>query len=271
MSLKDWIVKREIRKRAEKAEREGGAVAKLYDWLTDPAAPGRKRGIAAALVIVAASLRAGHAALLAACGDGLTSRLCSVESVGPVASVLEALAAWLPTLDGGTTFVAAVMGLVGLWHAQKKAGDAAKKLGAGLLLLGLLAGPASAEPSSLLVASLAPREAPAEALAQVPVEQIADPFARDLLWLGLGMSADLLSTSWALKECPTCFEANPIGHDSEARIALKTGAAALVGVTQYRLRRGGHHGWATGLRWVAALFHAGLTINNTRLALSGGK
>lgn len=151
-----------------------------------------------------------------------------------------------------------------------QASDAVRKVGAGLLLLGLLAGPVSAEPT-LLVASLAPREAPAEAFAQVPVEQIADPFARDLLWLGLGLSADLLSTSWALKECPTCYEANPLGHDSEARVALKMGMASLVGVTQYRLRRGGHHGWATGIRWGAAILHGVLTVNNGRHALSGGK
>jgi hypothetical protein len=267
-SVKTWILKREIRKAAEKAEREGGAVKKLWDWLTDPAAPGRKRGIAAALIVVAASLRAGHAALIAACQDGLTSRLCSVESIGPIASILEVLAAWLPTLSDGTTFAGAIMGLVGLLHARKK--DAAKKVAAGLVLVGLLAAaPASAE-TSLLAASLAPREAPAAAFGPaVPVEKMADEFARDLVWLGLGLSADMLSTSWALKECPSCYEANPLGHDVEARVALKLGMASAIGGLQYKLRRGGHHGWARALRWVGAVVHGAATVNNGINAAKG--
>ncbi len=134
-----------------------------------------------------------------------------------------------------------------------------------------VAAPAAAETRAILgPASLADREAPAEAFeSKVPVERIADEFARDMFWLGAGLSADLLSTSWALRECPSCYEANPFGHDSEARIALKIGTASAIGLTQYRLRRAGHHGWATALRWFGVFVQGGFTVNNSLHALRG--
>lgn len=245
MSLKSWIVRREIRKAAEKAEREGGAVAKLWNWLTDPAAPGRKRGIAAVLIIVAASLRAGHAALLAACAEGLSSRLCSVESIGPLVSVLELLGAWLPTLEQGTSLAAAAMALWGLWHARAKA-----KSVAGLLVLGLLSGPAWAQ-APFVEAPIVTTETVCkdgyvyrERCAEIEGERVCtlDPVnnlavgaqvkgCSDMTVLGTvamlsaAHMSDLWTTSYGLQvgesNGGTIVEANPLGQSVEQRVALK--------------------------------------------------
>lgn len=103
----------------------------------------------------------------------------------------------------------------------------------------------------------------------VPVEQLADPFSRDLLWIGFGASADLLSTSAALHWCQTCAESNPLGWDAEARIALKLGLSTAGGTTCYWLRRHGHGKAATITRWLIFSIQAAATANNTIHAIRG--
>lgn len=97
----------------------------------------------------------------------------------------------------------------------------------------------------------------------VPVEQLADPFSRDLLWIGAGASADLLSTSASLHWCQTCAESNPLGWDAEARIALKLGMSTAGGTTCYWLRRHGHGRAATVARWIIFGIQAAASVNNT--------
>lgn len=105
--------------------------------------------------------------------------------------------------------------------------------------------------------------------AVVPVEQIADPFSRDLAWIGAGASADLLSTSAALHWCSTCRETNPFGWDSEARIALKLGMSTAAGTTCWWLRRSGHGKAATIVRWTVFGIQGLATANNVRHAIRG--
>lgn len=83
----------------------------------------------------------------------------------------------------------------------------------------------------------------------VPVEKIADDLSKHLAWIAAGATVDLVGTGYGLKHCPTCFEANPIGGSSGeiGIVALKMGGAIGVGLITYRLERGGHHKWATGL------------------------
>lgn len=103
----------------------------------------------------------------------------------------------------------------------------------------------------------------------VPVERIADAFARDLGWIGAGAAADLLSTSAALRWCSTCREANPLGWDSEARVALKVGMATAAGTGCWWLRRAGHGRAATIVRWSAFGIQALAAASNARHALRG--
>jgi hypothetical protein len=100
------------------------------------------------------------------------------------------------------------------------------------------------------------------------IARTADGIAADIAWIGLGASADLLSTSAALRWCPECGEGNPIGWDTEARVALKLGMAAGSTAACYRLRRGGHHRAASWLRWITFGVQATAAGLNTYHAVS---
>lgn len=100
----------------------------------------------------------------------------------------------------------------------------------------------------------------------VPVEKIADRLAGDLTWNGAGLSADLLSTSWALQH--GCVEANPNGQTVEARIALKIGLGTARGLVAYLLRRSGHSTYADVWRWVGVGADAFVVGNNIYCGVS---
>lgn len=108
-----------------------------------------------------------------------------------------------------------------------------------------------------------------ETWSAVPVEQIADPFSKDLAWIGAGAAADLFSTSAALHWCKTCREGNPLGWDAEARISLKLGMSTGAGVGCWWLRRSGHGKSATILRWTVFGVQALAAVSNTRNAIRG--
>jgi hypothetical protein len=131
-----------------------------------------------------------------------------------------------------------------------------------------------AEPEPLRIASIAAQrvagvEAGSVAQAVVPLEGIADDVMADAVWLAGANAADLYSTSYMLKRCATCFEANPLGHDAEARIALKAAAYPIEVGACYVLRRTGHRNWATGFRWAIVAVHAALAVNNACLGKQG--
>ena len=101
----------------------------------------------------------------------------------------------------------------------------------------------------LLAAALMGPPAPARADDPVPVEKLADDLSKHLAWIAAGATIDLTGTGYGLKHCPSCFEANPIGGQSGdiGIVALKMGSAVGVGLITFKLERGGHHKWATGL------------------------
>lgn len=104
----------------------------------------------------------------------------------------------------------------------------------------------------------------------VLLERIADAFAVDLVFLGAGVSGDLLSTAAFRHYCPTrCREGNALVFSPDALVPLKLGSATAVGGAQYLLRRKGKGKLATALRWTYLAVNVGLTINNTRLAIQG--
>jgi len=94
----------------------------------------------------------------------------------------------------------------------------------------------------------------------VPVERIADDFARDLSWVVGSHAADLYSTAWALHR--GAREANPLGPDVESRIALKMASCATTGLSLWKLRRSGHGKTATIARWLYVVGNAALVVNN---------
>ena len=103
----------------------------------------------------------------------------------------------------------------------------------------------------------------------VTVEQIADPFAKDLAWIGAGAAADLMSTSAALRWCSTCREGNALGWDVEARVSLKLSLAIGAGSGCWALRRAGHGKTATVIRWTLFSVQALATANNAVHAIRG--
>lgn len=110
------------------------------------------------------------------------------------------------------------------------------------------------------------REDAAQAVT-VPVEKVADDFARDLYWIVGSHAADLYSTAWALHRCVTCRETNPFGPTAEARIALKAAGVASTGLTLFKLRRSGHGRAATVIRWSYVAVNVVLAANNARHAI----
>jgi hypothetical protein len=97
---------------------------------------------------------------------------------------------------------------------------------------------------------------------------VADHTADHLAWIGVTLSADLLSTSWGLHRCPTCYEGG-FGPDAEARIALKMGTAAGIGWSCYKLERWGHRNWALAMRWIYVGGTWVLVANNVTHAIRG--
>jgi hypothetical protein len=126
----------------------------------------------------------------------------------------------------------------------------------------------------LLAATLAGPPPPTDWIAKheaehAEIKKVADGIALDLTFLGIGISADLLSTSAAIKWCPTCYEGNPGGWDSEARVALKLGMASTIAIIEYELRRHGLHTMATVLRYIAFGVQMSVATSNTVHAIRG--
>lgn len=90
-----------------------------------------------------------------------------------------------------------------------------------------------------------------------------DYLAKDIYWVVGSHSADLYTTAWALHRCGACFEGNPLGPTSEARIALKMAGVASTGLTLWKLRRDKKNKAANILRWAVVAVNTGLVINNT--------
>lgn len=115
--------------------------------------------------------------------------------------------------------------------------------------------------SLVLCAALMGPPAP-QATLTVPVEEISDRVATHLTWIAVGAAADLYSTAWTLSRCPACRESNPLGFNSEARVSLKMATAAAMGLTVYKLERGGHHTGAKIVRWVYVGSAVAFVANN---------
>ena len=107
-----------------------------------------------------------------------------------------------------------------------------------------------------LAASLwtASQEPGVQPLMVTTIERLADPLARDISWIASGVAGDLLSTSWALRRCQTCREANVLGPDVESRIALQIGGGVGSAVACYELRRAGKPKLASVVRWAFVAF-----------------
>lgn len=129
-----------------------------------------------------------------------------------------------------------------------------------------------------VVGECQPEPAPTWKLVDTPPPQTAPlkfvPTDADLIhglvWdtarVGLGAAADLYSTAYTLRRNPAAREANPLGFNAEARVALKVGMAAGTVLAAHELRRRGHPGWAKwGTRAVMAV-QIGVAVHNIRQA-----
>jgi hypothetical protein len=101
-----------------------------------------------------------------------------------------------------------------------------------------------------------------KARAVVKVEDLADRMALHAATVGFAFSADMGTTSWALRRCPKCFEAG-LGSDVEARVSLHVayGTAALGAC--WLLERSGHRGWARAVAAGTAGIFGGAAVSNS--------
>jgi len=82
----------------------------------------------------------------------------------------------------------------------------------------------------------------------------------------VGAGADLMTTATTLARCPTCREANPLGFNSEARVALKLTQLGTTGAGCYVLNKDGHKTAAKVVSWTSLLgqlFFAGNNLIHT--------
>lgn len=117
--------------------------------------------------------------------------------------------------------------------------------------------------TSLYAASLNPPQ-PKEAVPLYPVrvEKIANPLATDAVFILSGWTLDHLTTAGAIER--GCYEANPLLHNLERRIVLKSGIAGGRLLVQYGLRRYGKHKVANALRYIGGAVDLGVSVNNYR-------
>ena len=119
MGLKTIIKKQIINRFIEQVP----VMTKIFKWLTDPTAVGRKRTITSVLAIVAVALRAIAPVLAQACGAGdFASAVCSVNAVD-VAWYLEFATDALNNLIVPGADLATV--LMGIWALKSAKGKTA--------------------------------------------------------------------------------------------------------------------------------------------------
>lgn len=93
----------------------------LFQWLTDPAHPGRKRGVAVVAFILSSLLSLADQGIGKACEAALIEGNACAIHVGAYASWVDIVNEAIQTYAvPGVDFVAAVMGVWGLIHAKKR-------------------------------------------------------------------------------------------------------------------------------------------------------
>lgn len=121
--------------------------------------------------------------------------------------------------------------------------------------------------SLLLAAALTGPPAP-KPRTVVKVEDIADRMATHTAVIGFAFAADMGTTSWALRRCPTCFEAG-LGADVEARTALHLGYGTAALGACWLLERSGHKNWARAIAAGSAAVFGGAAVSNSIHAIRG--
>ena len=93
---------------------------KAFAWLTDPAHPGRKRGVAVVAFMLAGLLKLADAGIGQACEAALVQGTACTVHVGAYASYVDVANQAIQTYAvPGVDFVA-VMGIWGLIHAKTR-------------------------------------------------------------------------------------------------------------------------------------------------------
>lgn len=93
----------------------------------------------------------------------------------------------------------------------------------------------------------------------------------DTAWIASGMVADAVATEWALKNCVSCEEVNPLMRSNTAgRLLLKTGGLVGAAAVCHQLRKDGHPRQAKVFRWVVTGLFMGLAIHNVHTARKYG-
>lgn len=130
MGLRTWGKKQAVGLAVRRAEKELPMITKAWRWLTDPAAQGRKRGIAAGAFALGEVLRAIGASLAFACKASieapalLTGAWCTVDP-GGWASWVDTINQVIQSITPGMELTAFAFAVWGLLHAKAKNAAAA--------------------------------------------------------------------------------------------------------------------------------------------------
>jgi hypothetical protein len=121
MGFKGWIVRRELRA----LERKEPMIRKAIDWLTDPAAVGRKRSIALGAALLSGACRGVDEALEQACAAAAIATDSAWCSVNPEAwaQVIEVANGMAQAIQPGMDLATAAFAVIGFFDAWRKAKD----------------------------------------------------------------------------------------------------------------------------------------------------
>lgn len=137
LSLSDRVDRFVVGKIARRITKECPAMVKLFGWFTDPAHPGRKRGVAVAAFMLSALLKLIDQGMGQACEAALLQGASCTLHVGAYASWVDIGNEAVQTyVVPGADLVGAVMGVWGLIHGKTRQPVAAIATPAGPVYVG---------------------------------------------------------------------------------------------------------------------------------------
>lgn len=97
-----------------------------------------------------------------------------------------------------------------------------------------------------------------------PFSSFRNAFAVDLALNAAGSVAAIVTTEQGLDRCARCREGNPLVHNLEQRIVLRSARLVALGGLQYYLRRHGRKGTADVCRYLALAVDLADSVHNIR-------
>jgi hypothetical protein len=100
------------------------------------------------------------------------------------------------------------------------------------------------------------------------VKQVADDSATCIRDSFVFAGGDLMTSAIAWKRCPECGESNPLGFNTESRVALKFTSLGVQIASCYETAKGGHKP-AKIARWSLRGINLAVILNNLYASFTG--